>query len=140
MDFYIGKTFEGKYPPQAAIWCNSNGAHIEKNGSVYTIVENVMPEPTPEDIVRGYEDAVQAYLDQTAQSRDYDTTYTCLSYLSSTDATWNREAHAFNAWRDQVWRKCHEILNAVMAGAPKPSVAELIALLPVIDWNDPKEA
>jgi hypothetical protein len=45
MEFYIGKTFEGKYPPEAAIWCNSNNAHIEKTGDVYTIVAN------PKDIV-----------------------------------------------------------------------------------------
>lgn len=97
------------------------------------------PAPTPEEIIRGYEDAVQAHLDATAQSRDYDNTYTCLSYLSSTDEVWYRESHAFNAWRDQVWRKCHEILNAVMAGTlPPPTVEELIAQLPEIDWNDPE--
>jgi hypothetical protein len=98
------------------------------------------PAPTPEEIIKSYEDAVQAYLDQTAQSRDYDNTYTCLSYLSSTDEIWRRESNAFNAWRDSVWRKCHEILNAVKAGTIQPpTVAELIAQLPVIDWNDPKE-
>lgn len=97
-----------------------------------------IPEPTIEEIVAGYENAVQAHLDKTAQSRDYDNTYTCLSYLSSTDEIWNRESHAFNAWRDQVWRKCHEVLNSVMAGAmTPPTVEELIELLPEIDWNDP---
>lgn len=98
------------------------------------------PEPTAEEILRTYENAVQAYLDETAQSRDYDNTYTCLSYLSSTDPIWHREANAFNAWRDQVWRKCHEIMNAALSGevAP-PTVEELIAQLPTIDWNDPKE-
>lgn len=136
MEFYIGQTFTGMYPPEAAAWCNKNNAHIEKINGVRTIVENpAPPAPTPEEIIRGYEDAVQAYLDATAQSKDYDNTYTCLSYLSSTDEIWNKEAHAFNAWRDQVWRKCHEILNAVLAGetAP-PTVEELIAQLPVIDW------
>ena len=139
MNFYIGQTFEGMYPPEAAAWCNKNNCHIEKVNGVRTIVANPPPpEPTPEEIVKGYEDAVQAYLDQTAQSRDYDNTYTCLSYLSSTDEIWNREAHAFNAWRDQVWRKCHEILNEVITGTiTPPTVAELIALLPVINWNDP---
>jgi hypothetical protein len=138
MEFYIGQTFSGKYPPEAAAWCNQNNAHIEKRNGVYTIVENpAPPAPTPEEIIRGYEDAVQAHLDATAQSRDYDNTYTCLSYLSSTDEVWYRESHAFNAWRDQVWRKCHEILNAVMAGTlPPPTVEELIAQLPEIDWND----
>lgn len=138
-EFYIGQTFDKPAPPEAAAWCNNNNAHIEKVGNIRTIVENPpQPAPTPEEIVKGYEDAVQAYLDQTAQSRDYDNTYTCLSYLSSTDEIWRRESNAFNAWRDQVWRKCHEILNAVMAGtlAP-PTVEELLAQLPVIDWNDP---
>ena len=136
MEFYIGQTFEGAYPPAAASWCNKHNAHIEKINGVRTIVENPKPPaPTPEEIIRGYEDAVQAYLDQTAQSKDYDNTYTCLSYLSSTDETWNREAHIFNAWRDQVWRKCHEILDAVLAGETAPPTVEgLIAQLPVIDW------
>lgn len=98
------------------------------------------PQPSVEEILKGYENAVQAHLDATAQSRGYDNTYTCLSYLSSTDEIWKRESNAFNAWRDQVWRKCHEILNAFMAGEiEQPTVEELIEQLPVIDWNDPAE-
>ena len=137
--FYIGQTFTGVRPPQAAAWCNSNNAHIERIDGVQTIVANPPPpEPTPEEILKGYEDAVQKHLDKTAQSRDYDNTYTCLSYLSSTDETWYRESHAFNAWRDQVWRKCHEIMNAALEGVIQPpTVEEIIAQLPVIDWNDP---
>lgn len=144
-EFYIGQNFTGEYPPEAAEWCNNNGAHIEettKDGAEqreFCIVANpAPPAPTPEEIIKGYENAVQAHLDATAQSRDYDNTYTCLSYLSSTDEIWRRESNAFNAWRDQVWRKCHEILNAVMAGKIEPpTVVELLAQLPVIDWNDP---
>ena len=30
MDFTIGLLFEGNYPPEAADWCNSNGAYIEE--------------------------------------------------------------------------------------------------------------
>jgi hypothetical protein len=167
-NFYIGQTFDGEYPPEAAIWCNNNNSHIEYTGEtkeievieeyiviedgqevtktrivtktvrVYKIVENpAPPQPTVEEILKGYEDAVQAHLDNTAKSRGYDNTYTCLSYLSSTDETWHREANAFNAWRDSVWRKCHEILNAFMAGEiAQPTVEELIEQLPVIDWGD----
>lgn len=139
MEFYIGQAFDKPAPPKAAEWCNTHNARIVKEGNIRTIVANPLPpEPTPEEIVKGYEDAVQAYLDQTAQSRDYDNTYTCLSYLSSTDEIWRRESNAFNAWRDRVWRKCHEILNAVKAGMIQPpTVEELITQLPVIDWNDP---
>lgn len=142
MAYYIGKILRDGIAPISAIeWCNQNNAHIQSVGRwPRVIVANpVPPPPTPEEIVRGYEDAVQAHLDATAQSRDYDNTYTCLSYLSSTDEIWNREANAFNAWRDQVWRKCHEILNAVMAGdIQPPTVEELIEQLPAIDWNDPE--
>jgi hypothetical protein len=136
MEFYIGQTFKGMYPPEAAAWCNSNNAHIENINGWRTIVENPMPdEPTPEEIIKGYEDAVQAYLDQTAQNRDYDNTYTCLSYLSSTNETWKTESNIFNAWRDKVWEKCHEILNKVLNGEiAQPSIEELIEQLPKIEW------
>ena len=48
MSFYIGQTFEGRYPPEAAVWCNANRAYIESQGGVYVIVG--IPEPTPEEI------------------------------------------------------------------------------------------
>ena len=48
MSFYIGKTFEGIYPPEAAVWCNANRAYIEKQGNVYVIVG--VPEPTAEEL------------------------------------------------------------------------------------------
>ena len=48
MSFYIGQTFEGIYPPEAAVWCNANRAYIEKQGNVYVIVG--VPEPTAEEL------------------------------------------------------------------------------------------
>ena len=48
MSFYIGQTFEGIYPPEAAVWCNTNRAYIEKQGNVYVIVG--VPEPTQEEL------------------------------------------------------------------------------------------
>lgn len=102
----------------------------------YEWVEPTPVEPTAEQVLRQYEDRVQRFLDETAQSRGYDNTYTCLSYLNSTDQTWNTEANAFNAWRDQVWRKCHETFNAFMSGAiERPTAEELIASFPALDWG-----
>jgi hypothetical protein len=46
MEFYIGQTFGGMYPPEAAAWCNANNAHIEKINGVRTIVENPPPPET----------------------------------------------------------------------------------------------
>ena len=113
-------------------WRNAHGKIKTVEDGLFVYRE---PEKSLEEIIRSYENAVQAHLDATAQNRDYDNTYTCLSYLSSTDETWNREANIFNAWRDAVWRKCHEVLNAVMAGTlTPPSIEELIAQLPKIEW------
>lgn len=102
----------------------------------YSLERPYPPPPTIEEQKKIYENAVQAHLDAIAQTRGYDNTYTCLSYLNSTDETWKRESNAFNAWRDSVWRKAHEILNAFMAGEIKqPTVEEVISQLPPIDWN-----
>lgn len=54
--YYIGQTFYGVYPPEAAVWCNLNNAHIELVGDNFTIVENApAPEPTTEEKVRALE-------------------------------------------------------------------------------------
>ena len=56
MKFKIGQTFKGTYPPEAAVWCNTNNAHIEVFDGVYTIVENApAPEPTLEEQVSSLE-------------------------------------------------------------------------------------
>ena len=139
-NFKIGQKFIGEYPPEAAMWCNEVGnAHIKEtteDGATERTLEIVANEPpTVDEIKKVYENAVQSHLDETAQERGYDNTYTCLSYMNSTDEKWNRESNAFNAWRDSVWHKAHEILDAVMCGAiPQPMVEEVIAQLPKIAW------
>lgn len=41
MTFEIGQIFEGKYPPEAAVWCNSRGdCSIQQVDGKYKIVEN----------------------------------------------------------------------------------------------------
>ena len=52
MNYKIGQTFKGTYPPEAAVWCNANNAHIEKQDGKYKIVANpVPPAPTNEEQV-----------------------------------------------------------------------------------------
>ena len=43
MEFNIGQSFEGAYPPEAALWCNKNNTYIEANGETYVI--KAIPEP-----------------------------------------------------------------------------------------------
>lgn len=52
--YYIGQLFIKSYPPEAAVWCNANNAHIEKQPgkqAKYKIVANQeQPVPTKEDV------------------------------------------------------------------------------------------
>lgn len=53
MTFHINQVFAGEYPPDAARWCNENGAYIEEidpvNGSRHFQIKAV-PEPTAEEL------------------------------------------------------------------------------------------
>ena len=103
------------------------------NGNWYIV--GFAPQKPVELSIKEYELAVQRYLDETAQSKGYDNTYTCLSYLNSTDEKWKTESTIFNSWRDSVWQKCHEILNAFIAGElTQPTIEEVIEALPKIEW------
>ena len=83
------------------------------------------------------ENAVQKLIDDTAALRNYDNGFTCVSYFNSTDETFKAEARAFNYWRDQLWRKCYEILDDVLAGkidSEQVNVDYVLNLLPEIEW------
>ena len=136
------KLYKGQYTNKEyadlAIWCNANNATIQDMGDCYEVV--AIPEhiPTQEEIKQMFTDTIQKYLDTTAQERRYDNIFTAISYVNSTDETFAREAQACLVWRDKVWRKCYDILDAVEAGEREiPTVEELIFELPTIEWNDP---
>ena len=93
-------------------------------------------QPDPAVQIAAFRRAVQAHVDATAQSRDYDSGNSLASYTASTVAAWKAEAEAFVAWRDAVWTFVIERLAQVQAGdVEPPETAEaLIALLPDIEW------
>lgn len=97
---------------------------------------DVPPEPIPTDPKELYRQAVQAHIDATAQSRNYEDGFALAGYTSSTVAPWRAEAETFVAWRDQVWLFVFETLAQIEAGTtPAPeSPAALIGWLPVIEW------
>lgn len=47
-NFSIGQTFSDAYPPEAAIWCNKNNAHIEEQGDGSYIIKAI-PAPSLEE-------------------------------------------------------------------------------------------
>ena len=93
------------------------------------------PQKPQELVIKEYEAAIDNLLLTTANSRGYDSAYTCLSYLQSSNAIWKTEAEAFNTWRDACWVKAHEILNQWQAGEiEQPTVEEVLAQMPAIGW------
>nr|DAY82692.1 MAG TPA: hypothetical protein [Caudoviricetes sp.] len=88
-----------------------------------------------EDLQQRYTRLVQDYMDKTVQAKGYDDVFTCISYVDSTDEIFRREAQAVLAWRDKVWRLCYDVLAEVKAGRRAvPSEAELLAMLPKLEW------
>lgn len=79
--------------------------------------------------------AVQLHMDITAQTRNYDNIHTLSSYADSLDIVFAAEGLAGRRWRDEVWITCRQILNDVQQGLrPMPTVSEVLAELPVIEW------
>lgn len=138
------KLYKGQYANKEyadlAVWCNANNATIEDKGDYYEVVAIPVHVPTHEELKKMFTDAIQKYLDTTAQERRYDNIFTAISYVNSTDEIFAREAQACLVWRDKVWRKCYDILDAVEDGEREiPTIEELISELPKIEWNDSVE-
>ena len=91
--------------------------------------------PDPEVTKQELQAAVQAHLDTTVQTRNYNGILSCCSYATSTDTTFAAEGTAALAWRDAVWRYCYDVLAEYEAGTrPLPTAEALIAELPVLNW------
>ena len=80
-------------------------------------------------------DAMQSYLDQTAQERGYDGILSLCSYATSSNPRFGPEGQAGVALRDAVWAYGYAVIAEVEAGArPAPTIEELLAALPSIIW------
>jgi hypothetical protein len=95
-----------------------------------------VPKPSEDD----YTEAIQSLIDGTAQSKQYTDGNSCATYAladSPPGTNWKAEAQAFIAWRGAVWAQAFATLADVRAGTiPRPTIADLIAGLPVIAWPD----
>ena len=80
-------------------------------------------------------DAMQSYLDSTAQERGYDGILSLCSYATSANPRFGPEGQAGVSLRDAVWAYGYQIIAEVQAGTrPVPTAEELIAALPSIVW------
>lgn len=82
-----------------------------------------------------FRNSIQAHVDVTAQSRNYDDGNSLASYVASTNEAWAAEAQAFVAWRDAVWVYSYAELAKVEADERDiPAVEAFIGELPVMVW------
>lgn len=92
--------------------------------------------PTQEELLKEYKEAVKLFLDQKAQEKDYDSALSIASYSVSTNVQWKAESDAFVEWRDSVFESLLQTLADVQGGAEAPTIADLLAGLPVLNWPE----
>lgn len=105
-----------------------------------------IPDPTPEElaaqqaaeqqrIIRDLTTAVQAHLDATARTRNYDGILSACTYATSTNSQFAAEGQACVQWRDACWFACYGVMNsAQLGGRETPTSEQLIAELPPMVW------
>ena len=81
-----------------------------------------------------YQREVQAVLDAEAQTKNYDDIKS-LALRAAYAGPWQAEGLAGATWMEACWSKCYQIMTEVMAATrPQPTVAELLAELPIMEW------
>lgn len=107
---------------------------IETNGIVsQSFSTEVVPPPSPSD----YAAAIENHIEQTAREKAYSGAISLASYVGSNVPQWQAEALAFVGWRDAVWVHANTQMALVQAAQrTQPSIAELIAELPSIQWPE----
>jgi hypothetical protein len=92
---------------------------------------------SPALAIQDYTAAVQRHLDAKATERNYDGILSVCTYATSGIPKFAAEGKACVAWRDMVWEFCYQFLAEVQAGTREPpTIAELLALLPAMNWPD----
>lgn len=78
---------------------------------------------------------IQQHLDTVAQQRNYDGILSLCTYATSAHLRFATEGQAGVEWRSSVWAMGYQLLDEALAGERDiPSDAELIALLPEMQW------
>lgn len=92
-------------------------------------------EEAKKQLIQSLTSAVQSHLDSTVKVRGYDGIMSLCTYATSTNPAFAAEGQAGVAWRDAVWAKCYEVMQAVLSAQRQaPSTEQLIAELPTFTW------
>lgn len=91
--------------------------------------------PTAEQIIAGFDAALDALYDRVAQAKRYRDRYTCALRAGLVGSPYQAEGAAFGAWMDQCNALGYQLMDDVKSGRrPMPTEAEFIAELPAAPW------
>ena len=129
------RNVEADYPPLAGeVFFDHTPTEDELLAAFYGRAAVIATE-TRAKLRKTLTDAMQGYLDQTAQTRGYDGILSLCSYATSTNARFGPEGQAGVTFRDAVWAYGYQIIAEIQAGTrPVPTASELVAALPSIVW------
>jgi hypothetical protein len=106
---------------------------IPEGATLY--VEAETPPPSASQLKSAFINAVQSHIDETAQSKGYDSGVSIASYAADTHPPFAAEAAAFIPWRSTVWLYCYTEWAKYEAGQRTFTTPEsFVAELPAITW------
>lgn len=101
-------------------------------------IKSTLPVMAIEEQKKYFLQLAQDMMDSKVRERNYDGIMSACSYSGSTSPKFAAEAAACMAWRDAVWEKCYELLDAIKPGDPENLTEEdFMGSLPELIW--PKE-
>jgi len=94
----------------------------------------VLVPPTPEQLLKAIERAIEKHMDEVAQSKRYDNRDSCRLYAGYVNP-FQAEAIAFGQWVSACWVVSNQVQADVMNGLRTiPTPEEAVAVLPIMGW------
>lgn len=128
---------------QELLIAQANGKVILGNSVGFPVALDKPPDspPSTDELKAAYVNAVQNALDTKAKERGYDGILSLCTYAASSGIpVFLSEGQAGVVWRDTSWLTCYQMLESWQAGTiAQPSIAEVLAALPVMMWPDEEE-
>jgi hypothetical protein len=92
------------------------------------------PPPTPQELLKSIEQAIEKHMDEVAQSKKYDNRDSCRLYAGYVNP-FQDEAIAYGQWVSACWVASNQVQEDVMNGLRTiPTPEEAVASLPIQPW------